>query len=462
MCIYNNSFSHFSQAGFRHKTCYHCYHIGEGGISLQEHLRKALHAPEVWMIGINGVIGGGIFLLPGQVAKLAGPQALWAYLVAGGVCILIGLSFAELSSMTQRTGGAYAYATAAMGETLGFTVGWMAWLTYLVGWAALANGFVSYLATLFPVLAPWRAAIIILVIGLLCLLNTLGVKSGSVAIAVFTVAKVVPLLLLIVVALFVTHPAMGGSLIHPAHLHFGQAVLILIFAYGGFEMAAIPAGEMVNPRRTVAVAILGTLLSVTVFYMLIQGAAMHIDPHLATAQAPLAEVGRLMFAGGLTVMTLGAALSILGTQSGVALAAPRTLYALALDNTLPRFFAYTHRRRLTPVRAIWITGILAILLAVTGTFQHLLLLNVAARMYEYLMVCLSVIVLRIRPKTRTTSRPFRLPLGWTLPALASVLSLWLILQESLFQLEVALAALLVGLALHLLHRSRRHRLGSET
>ena len=117
---------------------------------MEENLKKVLRTPEVLLIGVNGVVGGGIFLLPGTVAKLAGNYAIWAYLIAGIIAILIGLSFAEASSMYTKTGGAMVYTEAAMGKTVSFTVGWMSWLTYVAGWAALSNGFVSYLSSLFP------------------------------------------------------------------------------------------------------------------------------------------------------------------------------------------------------------------------------------------------------------------------------------------------------------------------
>jgi APA family basic amino acid/polyamine antiporter len=123
---------------------------------MEENLKRVLRTPEVLFIGINGVVGGGIFLLPGQVAGLAGSKALWAYLVAGIIAILIGLVFAEASSMFTRTGGSYVYAEEAMGKAVGFTVGWMGWLTFVVGWAALSNGLVSYLAALVHGIAPYK------------------------------------------------------------------------------------------------------------------------------------------------------------------------------------------------------------------------------------------------------------------------------------------------------------------
>lgn len=413
---------------------------------MEETLRRVLRTPEVVFIGINGVIGGGIFLLPGQVASLAGDRSLWAYLLAGIIAILIGLAFAEASSMFTKTGGSIVYAERAMGKTVGFTVGWMSWLTFVIGWAALSNGLVSYLSVLLPGVAPYKDLIIIVLVGLLCLLNSVGIRKGSWTVVFFSIVKLLPLGLLVIVGLFMASHAPSQA----AHLgsasNFGKAVLVLIFAYGGFEMATIPQGEMVNPRKSVAIGVLTTLVGVTVFYMLIQIAAQRLDPALAASTAPLADAGKVMFAGGATVITIGAVLSILGTKSGVALSSPRILYAMSYNRSLPAVFAKVWPRFQTPTVAIWTTGILVMILASTGTFQHLILLNVAARLYEYLMVCVAVLVLRFRAKDM--ERPFRLPFGILIPSVAAVLCVWLLVQEAGNQLLAALLALVVGLVLY--------------
>lgn len=273
----------------------------------------------------------------------------------------------------------------------------------------------------------------------------------------FSIVKLIPLALLIIVGLFfVSHAGLhAGSLGSPKN--FGQAVLVLIFAYGGFEMAAIPQGEMVNPRKSVAIGVIGTLVGVTLFYMLIQVAVQRLDPALATSTTPLADAGKAMFVGGATVMTIGAVLSIFGTKSGVALSSPRILYALSFNRSLPSVFAKIWPRFQTPVVAIWTTGILVMVLASTGTFQHLVLLNVAARLYEYLLVCIAVLVLRFRAKD--VSRPFKLPLGITIPVVAAALCVWLLCQETGMQLLAALIALVVGLVLYGISRATQRNAG---
>jgi amino acid transporter len=291
------------------------------------------------------------------------------------------------------------------------------------------------------------------VISALCLLNTLGVRLSSSVIQFFSIAKLLPLVVVIVAGLTFagTRGGVGLGEVPVGSGGFLAAVALIIFAYGGFEGTTIPSGEMRNPRRAISVAVLGTLGGVTVFYMLIQYASLRIQPGLGGESSPLTSVGSAMFAGGLVLMTVGALVSIFGTQSGIALTAPRNLYALAREEMLPGFLSRVHPRLSTPVVATWVTGGLVVLLASTGTFQTLLLLNVAARLYQYLMVCLSAVILRIRQPG--AERPFKLPFGPTIPAAAAVLCLVLLLtgQESR-NLIYALIALGAGLLLYLATR----------
>lgn len=149
-------------------------------------------------------------------------------------------------------------------------------------------------------------------------------------------------------------------------------------------------------------------------------------------------------------MTIGALVSIGGTQSGVALIAPRSLYALSREGMLPAFLGKVHPRFATPVASIWLTGALVIVLATTGTFAQLILLNVAARLYQYLMVCVSAAILRVRGDDSETS--FRLPLGPAIPIVAAILCVVLLTRQSLFEILALAAALAVGLVLYFLSR----------
>ncbi len=184
--------------------------------------------------------------------------------------------------------------------------------------------------------------------------------------------------------------------------------------------------------------------------MLSQYAALRIEPEQACAETSLASAGEAMCAGGLAVMTVGALLSIFGTQSGLALISPRNFYGLSREGMLPGVLRRAHPRFRTPVVSIWLTGTLVVVLAVTGTFAQLILLNVAAGLYQYLMVCISVVILRLRAPE--AERPFRLPLGFAIPAVVAVLCVLLLTQQPLVNLLAALGALAVGLVLYAISR----------
>jgi basic amino acid/polyamine antiporter, APA family len=238
----------------------------------------------------------------------------------------------------------------------------MVWVTYLVGWSVLSDGFVSYLGFAVGPGEDLRGPIIIGLVALLCLINTVGGRLGSGVIGFFTVAKLIPLTLLIIAGL--TFAGVSGNaaleLVPPGSGEFFRAMLLIIFAYGGFEGATIPAGEMRKLRRTISVAVLGTLAGMTLFYMLSQYAALRIEPELAGSETPFASAGEAKFAGGLAVMTVDALLSIFGTQSGLALISLRNLYGLSRVGMLPGVLGWVHPRFRTPVVSIWLTGALLI------------------------------------------------------------------------------------------------------
>ena len=404
-------------------------------------LQRALRTPEVLFIGLNCVVGGGIFLLPGSVAASAGPLAVWAILLAGLVITLVALAFAEAGSMFGRTGGPLVYAQEGLGRAAGFSVGWIVWWSYVVGWAALSNAFMAYLTRLVPGAGPYHALGVIVMVALLCAANSYGVRQGATLITVLTVAKLAPLLTLIIVA-FTRAPGVATApAAAPAGGGLWTAVLVLVFAYAGFETAAIPGGEMKNPRRSVVIAIVGTLVSVTLLYTLIQVAALRLDPDIARSTSALADAGARMFNGGDKFMTVGALLSIAGTLAGLALATPRALYALTTEKYLNNSFAALNRRG-APANAIWFTGVIAAVLAVTGSVSQLVLLMVAGILYQYFLVCASVINMRLRrPKLE---RPFKLPFGVAIPGVAALACAFLLTQQGQDTLVLTAAAILIG------------------
>jgi amino acid transporter len=414
-------------------------------------------------IGVNGIVGTGIFLLPASVYAASGGLSWAAWFAVGGLCLLIGLCFAEVASMTDRSGGPYAYARDAFGESFGFAVGWMALATTLLGYSAVARGFGQNLSYLLPVFSQDWAQVVLAfgIILSLGALNWFGVKLGAWTSDLFSVAKLVPLLLFVGVGLFFVNwgklsaPPPGGAV--PAWEALRLGGLAGLFACTGFEYIPVPAGETANPRRAVPLALVGSLFGATLLYALVQVVVVGTHPALAGSEKPLAE-SAAVFGGGWAgrAVTVGALISAFGFCTGSALVGPRYLAAFADDGILPRFLGWRHARHLTPTVAIVVVAGLSALLAGFLDFRRLADLNNAAVFAQYLPTCLAVLVLRV--KKPDAPRPFRLPLGPVIPVLAiagSLLFIWGTHSRDLyFALWVLLGGLVLFAAAKLLRRGR--------
>jgi amino acid transporter len=296
-------------------------------------LRRVVSRWQIVGLALNDVIGSGVYLLPAAAAALLGPASLWAVLVAGLAVSLLILCFAEASSHFDQPGGAYLYARAAFGKLVGFEVGWMTWLARVASEASLAVGFAVALSHVWPAVERGvpRALAIALPVLLLTALNVIGVRSGVGAAIFLVVTKMIPLLLFVGVgAFFVSFEVLAEQPEGSGEL--GRAALLLLFAYAGFENTPAPAGEHRNPRRDVPIALLINIGVVTLLYFAVQAVALGTLPGAGESVTPLADAATVFlgsWAGWL--LTIGAALSILGTNGNTVLAGPRYLYALARD-----------------------------------------------------------------------------------------------------------------------------------
>ena len=262
-------------------------------------------------LAINSVIGSGIFGLPSTVAGYLGPRSVIAVLIAGAAMAIIMGCFAEVASQFSEAGGPYLYARTAFGRLTGILVGWTLYLSQTAAPAANANLFVVYLAEFWPrVKEPWpRFLILTFLVWLLALINTRGARQGAVVSNVFTVAKILPLLLVILSGATLTlfHPApWTGSQTYPAHAWM-KAIFLLIFAYGGFESALAPTGETRNPARDTAFALIATAAVCTALYALVQWVVVGVLGSGATSERPLAEVARITLGNsGARLVAIGA------------------------------------------------------------------------------------------------------------------------------------------------------------
>jgi amino acid transporter len=414
-------------------------------------LRRALGRWDLTAIGVNQVIGSAIFLLPADVARLVGPWGPAAFFAVGLLSMCIALCFAEVGSRFERTGGPYLPARAAFGRFVGFEVGWMMWFTRVASQASVANGLALALAFYWPALAEGmpRSALITVLTVVLAWINVRGVKQASWVVNALTVGKLLPLAVFIAAGVWFVDSARWAEMPAVTPQQFGAAALLLIFAYGGYEVTGILAGEAANPRRDVPFAFVVTLLIVTTVMTLTSIVATGVLPGIAQSRTPLAD-GAVLFLGaaGAMMVAAGSSISMAGNNMGQILNGSRTLFALAENGDLPRWFARVHPEYRTPENAILFTAVVALALALSGSFVFLAAVSAVARLVMYLAVCAATLVLR-RQQPTPEMRPalFVIPFGPVVPVLASVVSFGILFGATAQQLIAGGAALLVGAVL---------------
>jgi basic amino acid/polyamine antiporter, APA family len=419
-------------------------------------LVRAVGLAGLTAISVNGVVASGIFVLPATVAALAGPASPAAYFVAAGLMALVVVCFAEAGSLVEETGGPYVYAREAFGPFTGFLVGWMFFIARLAAIAAIGNAFVAYLGYFWPAAArgPGRVLVVTISIAVLAALNVIGIRSGARAVNVLTVSKLVPLFLFASVGLFFADPSRYRLLALPPAAALGQASLLLVFAFGGFENASVVTEETKEPRRQLPIALVASIGLAAVLYVLVQIVALGTLPGLATDRTPLASAAA-MFLGpaGAVLMTVAALLSTLGSTSALVLVGPRILYAFARAGQLPAALARIHPRHLTPHVAIVVFAAMAWAATLAGTFAQLVAVSAIARLVFSAATCLALPVLR----RRLPPAPFRVPGGITIPVVATALSLWLLSSVSRDQGIAGGLAVLLGLVLFFVFGRRSAR-----
>jgi len=416
-------------------------------------LVRAVSRWEIVGLAINGVIGSGVYLLPAAAAALLGAASIWAVVLAGLAVALLVLCFAEASSYFDEPGGGYLYAREAFGAFVGFEVGWMTWLARVASVASLSAGFALATSYLWPAAAHgWaRALTITLPLVALTWINVAGVKAGARVAVGLVVTKTLPLVFFVAVGIFFTDWGRVAAFHAPSPGVIGQAALLLLFAYAGFENTPAAAGEFRNPRRDLPFALLTMILFVTVLYTAVQIVALGTLPGLAASKSPLAEAAG-GFAGewGVLILSLGAMISIAGNVSNTTLVGPRYLFALARDGFGPSIFGRVHPRYRTPAVAIATQSALALALALSGSFVGLAMLSVIARLATYMGTAAAVPILRRRFGAHPDA--VRLPGGLAIPVAALLLTLGLLASARGENLVAAAVALAIGA---LIYRFRR-------
>jgi amino acid transporter len=402
---------------------------------------------------VNGVIGSGIFGMPGDLARHAGSWSPLVALIAGLGVLAIVLCFAEVASRFREPGGPYLYAREAFGREVGYQAGWLTFWIRITAAAANLNLFVVYLAGLVPAAGTktGRAVVMVAVLGLITAVNVFGVRQATWAVNLFTLGKLLPLALLIVLGL----PRVDGDILATqtvARADWHQAVLLLMFAYGGFEAPLIPAGEARDPRRDTGFALLTALAVISAVYLLVQLVVVGIVPAVGATGAdgdvlderPIATaLGLLLGGAGASLASIAAMVSIWGYTTGSVLQGPRVAFSMAERGELPRTLARVHPRFRTPDAAIVTYSALVLTLALTWDFTFNAVLSAIIRLLTYGLTCAAVPVLR----RRSGDAPgFRIPAAWLVAPLGAGFCLWLLSTRSFTQAWIIVAMMAAGWA----------------
>lgn len=431
----------------------------------EEGLIRGISRWDLVAIAINGIIGAGIFGLPSKVYALIGTYSLIAFVVCAVVVTMIILCFAEVSSRFEETGGPYLYAREAFGPVVAFEVGWLVWLARVTAFAANCNLLVSYLAFFWPSATStvWRPVVIVGVVGMLTFINIRGVREATIFSNLFTVGKLVPLLIFVVVGLFFLNPSSYSFGPQPPVGAFSQSVLLLLYAFTGFEMAVIPAGEIRDPKRNLPRALMTAIGVVACLYILIQIVCVGTLPELATSQKPLADAGtRFLGVAGGALISAGALISISGNLNILLLSGSRVPFAMAEQQQLPELISKVHARFFTPYVSVLLTATLMLILTMKSSFVQALTISAIARLVTYAVTCLSLPVFRHRASAPPAA--FRLPGGTIIAILCIGLSIWLVSNSTGAEARAASIAAAVGLLIFLLYRftAGRKRRRSKT
>ena len=399
------------------------------------------------LLGINGIVGTGIFLLPNKAYSIIGSASLGVLLFDAVIAGCIALCFAEAASLFTRNGGPYLYAKHALGDFWAFEVGVLKWIVTVIAWAAMAVGFATALGAAVPALSGDFAKDVISFILIVCLtiVNIFGVNVSKFVNNLITISKLVPLALFIAIGIFFINGA-NFTPVFPQDIYvdgsFAQAAVLLFFAYTGFEVIAIAAEDMKNPKKNLPRAIIMCMLLVSVLYMAILAVSIGVlGTDLANTKAPVQDAFNVIVGPiGMYIVLVGTLISMGGINFAEAYYAPRVATSMAEDGMLPNALAKRNRYNAPYVAAI-VTAIASVLLAWSGSFTTLAAISAVSRFTQYLPTCLAVII--FRRKWADKARSYTIPGGYLIPVIAIGTSLWMLAQAQTNQLLWGLGGCIV-------------------
>lgn len=406
-------------------------------------------------LGINGIIGSGVFLLPNKAMDLFGPYSLLVLLFDMVLTLCIAFCFAEASSLFKDTGGPYIFAKEAFGDFIGYEVGFLTWATRIIAFSTMSVGFATAVAGIVPEANTefMKNAISMGVIALLTILNLCGLQPFKLIQSVVTIGKVIPLVLFIAIGIFFIDTT---NFVAPAGTTysmgtFGAAAILLFYAFTGFESICVAAGDMENPTKNIPKATIITILFVSLVYFLLLAVCIGVmGPDLAKSTVPVQDAfAKICGPIGGAIIAAGTLVSIGGICISSSFVTPRSGLALAEKGMLPAFMM-KHNRFGSPYWCILISALVAMAINSTGTFTTLAAVSVVARFTQYIPTCLAVMVFRKTKKD--VERSFKIPFGNTIPILAIVISVIFFMQLQLEQIVIGLGAIVVAIPFYFVYK----------
>ena len=434
-------------------------------------LARSLGLFDATMIVMGGIIGSGIFRNPSVVAaKVHTPFLILGAWVVGGFIALAGaFIYAELANRRPEVGGQYAYIREAYHPALAFIYGWALLLvTQTGGMAAVAVTFGRYFIELthIPVSEPMVAA---LALALLTVINCLGVRAGSTVQSVLMVLKIVAIAALILCGLFLTGgqapvgnpapaPLLDGPISFDLLTAFGAAMVPVLFAYGGWQTANFIAAEVREPRRNLPRGLVIGVIGVIALYLAVSFVCVRAlgTAGLAQTETPASDVMRLALgAPGARLIAAGIAISTLGFLSQGMLTAPRVYFAMADDRLFFKRVAWIHPRTHVPVVAVALQGVMAIIIALSGTYEEILTYVVSVDFIFFGLSATCIFVFRRR--NGGDGEGFKIP-GHPVTTLLFVAACWLVVINTVYKEPlnslIGLAIMLAGIPVYFLWRKK--------
>lgn len=399
---------------------------------------------------LNCVIGAGIYGLPGTLLDLAGSFSPWLFLIFGLLVITIVYTFAVLASYFSDTGGPISYTTAAFGPLVGFQTGWLLYMARVASFAANINVLFDYATFLWSDLSSplLRNCMIGLVIALLTTINIMGIKKAIQALNILTFFKTLPLIVMVILGFQYLAPAELIPREFPVIEDSSALVLLILYAFIGFESALISAGETKNPKTTMPSALITMMLAVTVFYFLIQLAYVSVAPD-GDVSAPLVAMGEILLGPvGVIVIVLTAIFSVTGNVTSSIISSSRISFSMSREGFLPQWFGVLHAKYSTPVNSLVFLSVLVFLLAISGTFIYLAVASALTRMLAYAACIMALPIIIKNADAQTRSEAMTLTGGMSVPIVAMLVSLFAISQSNLNAWMYLAGFVLVGNVLY--------------